>query len=59
MTVTLRDLAEVHDLFLARADELKALEFLDESPWDGVEDREKSTDFLGSNHAPSFLVHLL
>lgn len=46
MTVTLSDLAAVDNVFLARAQKLKTLEFLDESPWDGLEDREKSTDFL-------------
>jgi hypothetical protein len=46
VTVTLSDLAAVDNVFLARAQKLKTLEFLDESPWDGVEDRKKSTDFL-------------
>ena len=56
MTVTLLDLAEADEVFLARAQQLKVLELLDESPWDGVEDREKSIDFLGSNHGPRFFV---
>lgn len=38
VTVTLLDLAEVDEVFLARAQQLKVLELLDESPWDGVED---------------------
>ncbi|CAL1165116.1 unnamed protein product [Cladocopium goreaui] len=38
VTVTLSDLAAVDNVFLARAQKLKTLEFLDESPWDGVEE---------------------